>query len=149
MSDFMIDGVDMPAPSSWQTNVVPNSSDPERAVATGELFADYVNYTLETIWTYKYLSQSDYDTLYNAYTLSTIRNRNLFHTLTTRDSNTDSVITYTMYLQSDFKAPLYRIKIDEETGERTRYYKDVSFTFISKSKPSEYNAIFGGDLSDS
>ena len=119
MSDFMIDGIDMPKPSDWLVNPKPMSSDAERLVGTGKTTA------WEITWTYKYLSSEDYDKLYDAYILSTIRNKSMYHTLTTKDSNSDKVMTLDIYTQSDFSAPLYRIK------NGVRYYKDVKFTFVS------------------
>ena len=125
MSDFMIDGIDMPKPSDWLVNPKPMSSDAERLVGTGKMVIPYLTTAWEITWTYKYLSSEDYDKLYDAYILSTIRNKSMYHTLTTKDSNSDNVMTLDIYTQSDFSAPLYRIK----NGKR--YYKDVKFVFVS------------------
>ena len=125
MSDFMIDGIDMPKPSDWLVNPKPMSSDAERLVGTGKMVIPYLTTAWEITWTYKYLSSEDYDKLYDAYILSTIRNKSMYHTLTTKDSNSDKVMTLDIYTQSDFSAPLYRIK------NGVRYYKDVKFTFVS------------------
>ena len=125
MSDFMIDGIDMPKPSNWLVNPKPMSSDAERLVGTGKMVIPYLTTAWEITWTYKYLSSEDYDKLYDAYILSTIRNKSMYHTLTTKDSNSNKVMTLDIYTQSDFSAPLYRIK------NGVRYYKDVKFTFVS------------------
>ena len=125
MSDFMIDGIDMPKPSDWLVNPKPMSSDAERLVGSGKMVIPYLTTAWEITWTYKYLSSEDYDKLYDAYILSTIRNKSMYHTLTTKDSNSDSIMTLDIYTQSDFSAPLYRIK----NGKR--YYKDIKFTFVS------------------
>lgn len=125
MSDFMIDGIDMPKPSDWLVNPKPMSSDAERLVGSGKMVIPYLTTAWEVTWTYKYLSSEDYDKLYDAYILSTIRNKSMYHTLTTKDSNSDSIKTLDIYTQSDFSAPLYRIK----NGKR--YYKDIKFTFVS------------------
>lgn len=125
MSDFMIDGIDMPKPSDWLVNPKPMSSDAERLVGSGKMVIPYLTTAWEVTWTYKYLSSEDYDKLYDAYILSTIRNKSMYHTLTTKDSNSDSIMTLDIYTQSDFSAPLYRIK----NGKR--YYKDIKFTFVS------------------
>ena len=125
MSDFMIDGIDMPKPSDWLVNPKPMSSDAERLVGSGKMVIPYLTTAYEVIWTYKYLSSEDYDKLYDAYILSTIRNKSMYHTLTTKDSNSDEIMTLDIYTQSDFSAPLYRIK----NGKR--YYKDVKFIFVS------------------
>ena len=125
MSDFMIDGIDMPKPSDWLVNPKPMSSDAERLVGSGKMVIPYLTTAWEVTWTYKYLSSADYDKLYDAYILSTIRNKSMYHTLTTKDSNSDSIMTLDIYTQSDFSAPLYRIK----NGKR--YYKDIKFTFVS------------------
>ena len=125
MSDFMIDGIDMPKPSDWLVNPKPMSSDAERLVGSGKMVIPYLTTAWEVTWTYKYLSSEDYDKLYDAYILSTIRNKSMYHTLTTKDSNSDSIMTLDIYTQSDFSAPLYRIK----NGKR--YYKDVKFVFVS------------------
>ena len=125
MSDFMIDGIDMPKPSDWLVNPKPMSSDAERLVGSGKMVIPYLTTAWEVTWTYKYLSSADYDKLYDAYILSTIRNKSMYHTLKTKDSNSDKVMTLEIYTQSDFTAPLYRIK------NGVRYYKDVKFTFVS------------------
>ena len=125
MSDFMIDGKDMPKPSDWLVNPKPMSSDAERLVGSGKMVIPYLTTAWEITWTYKWLSSDDYDKLYDAYILSTIRNKSMYHTLTTKDSNSDRVVTYNIYTQSDFTAPLYRSK----NGER--YYKDIKFVFVS------------------
>lgn len=125
MADFMIDGVEMPRPSSWLVNPKPMSSDAERLVGSGKMVIPYLTTAWEVTWNYKYLSSEDYDRLYDAYILSTIRNKSMYHTLTTKDSNTDNTMTLDIYTQSDFSAPLYRIK------NGVRYYKDVSFVFVS------------------
>ena len=125
MSNFMIDGKDMPKPSDWLVNPKPMSSDAERLVGSGKMVIPYLTTAWEVTWTYKYLSSEDYDKLYDAYILSTIRNKNMYHTLTTKDSNSNKVMTLDIYTQSDFSAPLYRIK------NGIRYYKDVKFVFVS------------------
>lgn len=125
MSDFMIDGIDMPKPSDWLVNPKPMSSDAERLVGSGKMVIPYLTTAWEVTWTYKYLSSDDYDKLYDAYILSTIRNKSMYHKLTTKDSNSDKVMTLDIYTQSDFTAPLYRIK----NGKR--YYKDIKFVFVS------------------
>ena len=125
MSDFMIDGKDMPKPSDWLVNPKPMSSDAERLVGSGKMVIPYLTTAYEVTWTYKYLSSKDYDKLYDAYILSTIRNKSMYHTLKTKDSNSDNVMTLEIYTQSDFTAPLYRIK------NGIRYYKDVKFVFVS------------------
>ena len=125
MSDFMIDGIDMPKPSDWLVNPKPMSSDAERLVGSGKMVIPYLTTAWEVTWTYKYLSSDDYDKLYDAYILSTIRNKSMYHTLTTKDSNSNKVLTYDIYTQSDFTAPLYIIK------NGVRYYKDVKFVFVS------------------
>lgn len=125
MSDFMIDGIDMPKPSDWLVNPKPMSSDAERLVGSGKIVIPYLTTAWEVTWTYKYLSSADYDKLYDAYILSTIRNKSMYHTLKTKDSNSDNVMTLEIYTQSDFTAPLYRIK------NGVRYYKDVKFVFVS------------------
>lgn len=124
MGNFKIDGVDMPKPSSWSTSPHIMTSDSERLAGSGRLVAPYLTTIMETEWHYKYLSQADYDKLYDAYILSCARNRSIEHDLTTVDSNSGNVITYRVYTQSDFKAPLYRIR------DGVRYYRDVKFTFV-------------------
>ena len=124
MSDFMIDGKDMPKPSDWLVNPKPMSSDAERLVGSGKMVIPYLTTAYEVTWTYKYLSSKDYDKLYDAYILSTIRNKSMYHTLITKDSNSNKTLTLNIYTQSDFSAPLYRIK------NGIRYYKDVKFVFV-------------------
>ena len=100
----------MPKPSDWLVNPKPMSSDAERLVGSGKMVIPYLTTAWEVTWTYKYLSSADYDKLYDAYILSTIRNKSMYHTLKTKDSNSDNVMTLEIYTQSDFTAPLYRIK---------------------------------------
>ena len=123
--EFAIDGIEMPRPSDWLVNPKPMSSDAERLVGSGKMVIPYLTTAYEVTWTYKYLSSDEYDKLYNAYIKKTIQNKNMYHTLTTRDSNSDDIMTLEIYTQSDFSAPLYRIK----NGKR--YYKDVKFVFVS------------------
>lgn len=125
MSDFMIDGVAMPIPDDYLINPKPMSSDAERLVGSGKMVIPYLTTAYEVTWTYKYLSSKDYDKLYDAYILSTIRNKSMYHKLTTKDSNSNKTVTLDIYTQSDFSAPLYRIK------KGIRYYRDVKFVFVS------------------
>ena len=123
--NFAIDGVEMPKPSSWQVNPKPISSDAERLVGTGKAVVPYLTTAYEVVWTYKYISETDYNKLYDAYINSTIRNKSMYHTLITKDSNSDNKLTLEIYTQSDFTGPLYMIKNNK------KYYKDVKFTFVS------------------
>lgn len=125
MSDFMMDNKDMPRPSEWTMNPKIMTSESERLVGSGRMVIPYLTTAWEIIWTYKYLSQADYDIIYDAYILDTIRRKNMIHTLKTIDSNTGLSKTIDIYTQNDFSAPLYRIK------NGVRYYKDITFTFIS------------------
>lgn len=124
MSNFKIDGKDMPKPSSWTTNPHIITADSERLAGSGRLITTYLTTVLETEWVYKYITQADYDILFDAYITSCRRNRSIEHTLTTIDSNTGGVISYKIYTQSDFKAPLYMVK------NGVRYYRDITFTFV-------------------
>lgn len=123
--EFAIDGVEMPRPSDWLVNPKPISSDAERLIGNGKAVVPYLTTAYEVTWTYKYLSSDDYDKLYTAYIKKTIENKSMYHTLITKDSNSDNIMTLEIYTQSDFSAPLYRIK----NGKR--YYKDVKFVFVS------------------
>ena len=123
---FKIDGVEMPKPSEWLVNPKPITSDAERVAGTGEAVVPFLREVYEVIWTYKYLSTTDYDKLYNAYIQKTFDNKSMYHTLETQDSNSDKTLTLSIYTQGDFSAPLYRIK------NGVRYYKDVQFTFVSR-----------------
>lgn len=123
--EFAIDGVEMPRPSDWLVNPKPISSDAERLIGNGKAVVPYLTTAYEVTWTYKYLSSDDYDKLYNAYITKTIENKSMYHKLITKDSNSDKIMTLEIYTQSDFSAPLYRIK----NGKR--YYKDVKFVFVS------------------
>lgn len=122
---FKIDGIEMPKPSSWQVNPKPLSSDAERLIGSGRMVIPYLSMAHEIVWIYKFISADDYDKLYDAYIRATHRNKSMYHTLETLDSNSDNTLTFDIYTQSDFQAPLYRIK----NGKR--YYKDVTFTFVS------------------
>lgn len=125
MSDFMIDGKDMPRPSDWLVNPKPISSDAERLIGNGRAVVPYLTTAYEVTWTYKYMTQEQYDVIYDAYILSTVRNKSMYHKLTTLDSNTGKSLTLDIYTQSDFSAPLYRIK-----GGK-RYYTNIKFVFVS------------------
>lgn len=125
--NFAIDDIEMPKPNAWQTNPKPISADAERLPGNGKAVVPYKTMCWETVWTYNYLSGEDFDILYDAYILSCIRNKSMYHTLTTLDSNTGEVKTMEIYTQSDFTAPLYRIN----PINNKRFYKDVKFTFIS------------------
>ena len=51
MSDFMIDGIDMPKPSDWLVNPKPMSSDAERLVGSGKMVIPYLTTAYEVTWT--------------------------------------------------------------------------------------------------
>lgn len=121
---FTIDGAEMPIPSSWQTNPKIMTTDASRSITTGRLIAKYLQTVWETSWTYKVLYQEDYDKLYNAYILSCDRTKNIEHSFTTLDSNTGEILSYRMYTQDDFSAPLYMIR------DGKRMYTNVTFTFV-------------------
>lgn len=123
--EFAIDGIEMPKPSDWLVNPKPISDEAERLIGNGRAVVPYLTTAYEVTWTYKYLSAEQYDKLYDAYIRATTRNKNMYHTLTTRDSNSDDILTLDIYTQNDFSAPLYRIK------NGVRYYKDVKFVFVS------------------
>lgn len=125
MIEFAIDGIEMPRPSDWLVNVKPISTDAERLIGNGRAVVPYLTTAYEVTWTYKYLSGDDYDVLYDAYIRKTTENKSMYHELVTRDSNSDDILTLEIYTQSDFTAPLYRIK------DGVRYYKDIKFTFVS------------------
>ena len=123
---FMLDGKPMPIPSSWQVDPKILTRDSKRKLSTGALWAPYICTVYTVTWTYKYLSSTDYDKLYNAYIQKTFDNRSMYHTLETQDSNSNKTLTLSIYTQGDFSAPLYRIK------DGIRYYRDVEFTFVSR-----------------
>jgi hypothetical protein len=123
--EFAIDGIEMPKPSDWLVNPKPMASDSERTAGTGKAIVPYLTTAYEVTWTYKFLSAEQYDILYDAYIRKTTQNKSMYHTLTTRDSNSDDIMELEIYTQGDFTAPLYRIK------NGVRYYKDVKFVFVS------------------
>ena len=108
--EFALDGIEMPKPNEWLVNVKPMSSDAERLAGSGKMVIPYLTTAYEVTWTYKYLSAEQYDLLYDTYIRKTIRDKNFYHTLTTKDSNSDEILNLDIYTQSDFTAPLYRIK---------------------------------------
>lgn len=124
--EFAIDGIEMPKPNEWQVSPNPVSKDAERLAGNGKLIAPYLTMCWTIEWKYKNMKSEDYDKLYDAYITSCIRNKSMYHTLTTKDSNSDTVKTYEIYTQSDFKAPLYRIK------NGVRYYKEFTVTFVTR-----------------
>lgn len=123
--EFAIDGIEMPRPSDWLVNPKPMSSDAERLIGNGKAVVPYLTTAYEVTWTYKYLSSAEYDIIYDAYIRKTTQNKSMYHTLTTKDSNSDNTLTLDIYTQSDFSAPLYRIK------NGVRYYQNVKFVFVS------------------
>ena len=123
--EFAIDGIEMPRPSDWLVNVKPMSSEAERLPGSGKMVIPYLTTAYEVTWTYKKLTSEQYDLLYDTYIRKTTRDKNFYHTLTTKDSNSDEILNLDIYTQSDFTAPLYRIK------NGVRYYKDVKFVFVS------------------
>lgn len=130
---FRIDKKSMPVPHSWSTKPNVMTRDSKRSVSNGNMTAPYLNTIMETTWTYKNLSQADYDLLYDTYIASCARNKSVYHTFASMDSNTGKVITYKMYTQSDFDAPLYRIRNGNE-----RYYKEFNVTFVGVGNAPSY-----------
>lgn len=125
MANFAIDGIEMPKPSDYITNYKPIYLDSERLPGNGKFVATYLTSVYETTWTYKYLNQEQFDKLF-AHIKEVKSTGNIYHTVTTIDSNTGEVITYEFYVPGDFTAPLYRIK------NGVRYYRDVKFVFIGR-----------------
>lgn len=123
--EFAIDGIEMPKPSDWLVNPKPMSSDAERLIGSGKMVIPYLTTAYEVTWTYKRLTSEQYDLLYDTYIRKTIRDKSMYHTLITKDSNSDEILELEIYTQSDFTAPLYRIK------DGVRYYQNVKFTFVS------------------
>lgn len=124
MGNFKLGGVDMPKPHTWEVDLVPLRTDSERLPATGRFVSNFVCYTKQVIWTYKKLTEDEYKLLYDNYVNScTVENKGET-TITTEDSNTGEVITLIIYVQDDFKAPLYRIN----NGKRE--YRNITFTFV-------------------
>lgn len=123
--EFAIDGIEMPKPSDWLVNPKPMSSDAERLIGSGKMVIPYLTTAYEVTWTYKRLTSEQYDLLYDTYIRKTIRDKSMYHTLTTKDSNSDEILELEIYTQSDFTAHLYRIK------DGVRYYQNVKFTFVS------------------
>lgn len=122
--EFAIDGIEMPKPSDWLVNPKPMSSDAERTLS-GKAIVPYLSTAYEVTWTYKHLTADQYDLIYDTYIRNTTKNKSMYHTLTTRDSNSDEILELEIYTQSDFSAPLYRIK------NGVRVYRDVKFVFVS------------------
>lgn len=122
---FKIDGVSMPKPSSYQTNPKILTGDAHRLIGNGRMVVPYVTTVWETTWHYKLIDGAMYDVIYNAYITATVNNKNMYHSLTTIDSNTGNSKTYQIYTQDDFAGHLYRVKPDG-----TREYDDVSFVFV-------------------
>lgn len=120
----MIDSIPMPRPHAFVTAPKIMTADAERLIGTGRLSAPYLQTVWETTWTYKTLVQEDYDALYDAYILSVARNKSIEHSLTTIDSNTGNLLSYTMYTQDDFIAHIYTM------SNGKRQYTNVSFTFV-------------------
>lgn len=126
---FMIDGVAMPIPSEWGMKPQILTKDAKRKISDGTLKTTYVTTCYTITWKYKYLSLADYKKLYNAYITSCASAKSINHTIATPDSNKEGKIyAGRMYTQDDFEAPLYRI----DTNSFTRYYKDVTFTFVTR-----------------
>lgn len=126
MGDFQIDGIDMPKPHSYKTITHIITENAERLAGSGRLVADFRGIIYETIWYYKYLSEEDYDKIYDAYVLSCLRNNSIEHTLRTINSNDGKVLEYKIYTQADIDVPLWRY--NPKTGKRE--YRDVTFTFV-------------------
>lgn len=123
-SDFQIDNKSMPKPSTTKTKYAIQTTESQRLPANGKLITDYLQTLYETTWTYKYMDASAYDLLFNAYIKSCKTNNSIEHSFKTIDSNTGNSLSYTMYTQSDFEAPMYYLK------NGVRYYKDVTFVFV-------------------
>lgn len=130
---FQIDGIDMPKPSSVQTEyeIV---SDGERLPATLEMVANYKGCLISTIWTYKVLNKNDYLKIYNAYVKATIINKQMYHKLITMNSDTLDEIEYEMYTENKIKNTLYKVSNNDAI------YKDVTFNF-----PCRYIYSAGGN----
>lgn len=124
MADFELDGVEMPRPSDWITKPRVMTKDAERLIGNGRLVAEYLGTVPETVWTYKRLTQEQYDILYAKYIKACAINKSIEHSVKTIDSNTGQSISYTGYTENNFEAALYRIK----NGKRI--YHNVVVTIV-------------------
>lgn len=134
---FQIDGVNMPTPNSYSTDTqIVSTEDSGRLAGNGAMQIDFLTHVFVTTWTYRYMTGDEYDLVYQNYVVSTIKNKNMYHTLKTLNSNGDNSLTYEIYTQDEIKAllqkrtfkPSYYMGKYFENG--VRMYKDVTFTFV-------------------
>lgn len=125
---FMINGVAMPIPSSWQVDPKILTRDAKRKIASGVLKAPYICTVYTITWEYKWLELEDYQILRQAYIDHCTTDGKVRIYVATMDSNRKNTVFCTpAYTEDGFTAPIYRI--DYRTKEH--YYKDVKFTIVS------------------
>lgn len=136
---FMINGVAMPIPSSWQVDPKILTRDVKRRLKDGALSAPYITTVYTITWVYKYLKFEAYKKLRQAYIDHCATDKSVKIYVATMDSNRkDSVFCTPAYTEDGFTAPLY--KVDPITKEH--YYKDVTFTIVSLGGPEDHTNYF-------
>lgn len=143
---FSIDGTVVKTPSDWEINNKITSIDSMRIPETLELVQNMKGTLYEIKWTYKHLTQEEYDAIYNLYIENTIQSNDPNHTLITCDHNSNNIFEFDIYTQSDFVSRLYRI--NHLTGNRE--YRDVTFVFVSRTTRRENKGTWSwNDIRDS
>ena len=122
---YSIDGVTVKSPHEIDTEYNTISED-ERAIDTGDAISLYVNVKHKVTWRYKWITQSELNKITNIVIKGDKLNKNRFHRITTFDTATGSMGTYTVYCSATLKLKPYMKKDGEYV------YKDVEITWIEK-----------------
>lgn len=137
VSDFQIDGINMPKPYNFNTETqIISTEDSGRLAGNGAMQVDYLTYVFVTTWSYDFMTGDEYDLVYKNYIEKTIKTKNMYHTLKTINSNTCESVEYKIYTQDKTSAELDRFnkQLYNYMGltfvNGARVYKDVTFTFV-------------------
>lgn len=135
--EFQIDGINMPTPNEYKTDTqIISTEDSGRLAGNGAMHIEYLTHVFVTTWTYQFMTGYEYDLVYQAYIINTIKNKNMYHTVKTIDSNTGKALTYQLYTQNELQAklrkltkePSWYLGVKFENG--VRMYENVTFTFV-------------------
>lgn len=135
--DFQIDDVNMPIPNNYNTTTqIISTDDSGRLAGNGAMQIDFLTHVFVTTWSYTFMTGDEFDIVYKNYVENTIKNKNMYHTLKTINSNTGESLTYRIYTQDEISAQLKKYSKNQchymglQFINGVRLYQDVVFTFV-------------------
>ena len=135
--DFQIDDVNMPIPNKYNTSTqIISTDDSGRLAGNGAMQIDFLTHVFVTTWEYTFMTGDEFDIVYKNYIENTIKDKNMYHTLKTINSNTCKSLTYRIYTQDETSAELKKYSKNQcrymglQFVNGVRLYQNVVFTFV-------------------